>query len=350
MRNGNGAGNPSTLLLRAVLTFVLAAAALKVAAPVAVPVVFSFYLAVLVRPLDMRIRSVLPGKLRRLSLLLTLLVILLAAALIAATVWFGVRQIRDRAPVYADAAARQWNSLLTWMDSHDLPFREAMGQFPGVIDRMVSFATSTVAWIWHGAVLAMIIFFFTTLLLVEWEAWIKRAESAVSGETSAKVVSVVETISVKVRAYLLTRTAVSLISGLSAGLWLWAAGVDLAFVWGFLTFVLNYIPYLGSTLSVIAPSLLAFIQLGFGRAVLAATGLLAIEQIVGMYLEPKMQGRAMRVSPFVLLVSMLFWGWMWGGLGVILSVPLTVTLLAVFSKIDTLEPAAVLMRKRAPEK
>ncbi|HER43062.1 MAG TPA: AI-2E family transporter, partial [Candidatus Eisenbacteria bacterium] len=143
--------------------------------------------------------------------------------------------------------------------------------------------------------------------------------------------------------HIAVRTLLSLVSGLATGLWLWAAGVELAFVWGLLTFLLNYIPSIGSIASAAAPAVFALVQLGPGRALIALAGMLVIEQIVAGIIEPRMQGRAVRLSPFVVLLSLIFWGWVWGIFGMLLSVPLTVTFVVVCSEVESLHWVADIM-------
>ena len=99
-------------------------------------------------------------------------------------------------------------------------------------------------------------------------------------------------------------------------------------VWALLTFALNYIPNLGSIVAVMPPSLMALVQHGPIRGLITLGGLAVIEQVIGNYVDPRMQGRRLQVSPVVVLVALVFWTWMWGVPVALLAVPMTVTLLA----------------------
>ena len=95
---------------------------------------------------------------------------------------------------------------------------------------------------------------------------------------------------------MLIRTVVGVVSGLLATTWLWLLGVDFAPFWGVLFFLLNYLPNIGSIIAGIPPTVLAFVQLGFGWGLLAAGGLIVLEQIMGNFLDPRLQGRTLNVS------------------------------------------------------
>jgi predicted PurR-regulated permease PerM len=102
-------------------------------------------------------------------------------------------------------------------------------------------------------------------------------------------------------------------------------------VWGLVAFVLNYIPTLGSIVAVIPPTLLALIFQGIGRGVATLVGLAVIQVILGNFVDPRLQGHTLKLSPFVALLSIVFWGWVWGIPGALLGIPMTMSLV-VFSQ------------------
>jgi AI-2 transport protein TqsA len=129
------------------------------------------------------------------------------------------------------------------------------------------------------------------------------------------------------------------------GLWIWVLGIDFAFVWGLLFFVLNFVPNIGSIVAAVPPILMAFVQFGPGHALMLAVGLLGIEQFIGNFIDPKIQGRALQVSPAVVLVSIIFWTWAWGVPGAFLAMPITIALMMVFSQVESLQPLAILLSR-----
>lgn len=126
--------------------------------------------------------------------------------------------------------------------------------------------------------------------------------------------------------YMNTKTAISLIEGILVGVWLSILGVDFPIIWGFLVFLLHYVPNVGSFIAAVPPILLAFIEFGIGRAAEAAGGYIAVEFILGNVLEPMLMGRTLGLSTVVVIVSLIFWGSLLGISGVVLCIPLTMTL------------------------
>lgn len=138
------------------------------------------------------------------------------------------------------------------------------------------------------------------------------------------------------RKYLAIKTVVSLATGLSVAVWLWILGVDFPFLWGLLAFLLNYIPNIGSIIAAVPPFLLSIIQLGWGTSFLVAFGYLAVNMVFGNLVEPRYLGRGLGMSTLVVFLSLLFWGWVLGTVGLFLSVPLTMTaIIALKSKPET---------------
>ena len=123
--------------------------------------------------------------------------------------------------------------------------------------------------------------------------------------------------------YLGVKTQVSLITGVLAGVSCWILGIDYPIVWGLLAFLLNYVPTLGSIIAGVPPVLLALVQFGWERALIIAVLYLAINTLMGSVLEPRMMGKRLGLSPLVVFLSLVFWGFVWGPVGMVLCVPLT---------------------------
>jgi predicted PurR-regulated permease PerM len=140
----------------------------------------------------------------------------------------------------------------------------------------------------------------------------------------------------EVRHYLAIKTWISLATGFLVTVFLVSIGLDYAILWGVLAFMLNYIPTLGSIIAAVPAILLAYIQLGGGWAVGVTAGYLAVNLIMGNLIEPRVMGQGLGLSTLVVFLSLLFWGWVLGPVGMVLSVPLTVTLrIALESRQET---------------
>ncbi len=132
------------------------------------------------------------------------------------------------------------------------------------------------------------------------------------------------------------KTAVSIGTGLVVGIWVAVLGVDFPVLWGLLAFLLNYIPNLGSIIAGAPAVLLALIQFGVGRAIVVAAGYVVVNIIFGNLIEPKLMGQRLGLSTLAVFLSLVFWGWVWGPVGMILSVPLTMVVkIALESREET---------------
>jgi AI-2 transport protein TqsA len=123
--------------------------------------------------------------------------------------------------------------------------------------------------------------------------------------------------------YLGIKTAVSLVTGGMAGALCWAAGLDFWPLWGILAFALNYIPVVGSFIAGVPPTILASLMMGTPEAVAVGGGYFLINTFLGNVVEPMLMGRRFGLSTLIVLASVIFWGWLWGPIGMLLAVPLT---------------------------
>ncbi len=126
--------------------------------------------------------------------------------------------------------------------------------------------------------------------------------------------------------YLGIKTLVSMLTGILAYLLTWSLGLDFPQLWGMLAFLLNYIPTIGSIIAAIPAIFVALVQLGFGEATAVMIGFIAINVSFGNIIEPRLMGHGVGISPLVVFVGLFVWGWVFGPVGMLLSVPLTMTL------------------------
>ena len=126
--------------------------------------------------------------------------------------------------------------------------------------------------------------------------------------------------------YLGIKTVVSMATGLTAGVMTWALGLDFPLLWGMLAFLLNYIPTIGSIIAAVPAVLIALVQLGPGEASATAVGFVMINLVFGNLIEPRLMGYGVGISPLIVFIGLVFWGWVFGPVGMLLSVPLTMTL------------------------
>jgi AI-2 transport protein TqsA len=171
-----------------------------------------------------------------------------------------------------------------------------------------------------------------------------KIPKAIGAGHAGRVRGILERINVQVRKYLVIKTVMSLVNGLTVWLVLTVFGVDFAALFGLLAFLLNFIPSVGSVLAAALRVGFAFFQFGtfwtpFWILVLTSGS----DLIMGNLIEPRIMGKGLGLSPLLILFSLLFWGWLWGIPGMILSVPLTAVIKIVCQNISALRPIAVLM-------
>jgi len=148
-----------------------------------------------------------------------------------------------------------------------------------------------------------------------------------------------------IQKYLGMKTLISLAAGFLAGFLCWAAGLDFFVLWGILAFALNFIPVLGSIIAGIPPLLLAFLVAGGPSAIAVGIGYVSINFFLGNFLEPMLMGRRFGLSTLVVIISVLFWGFIWGPVGMLLAVPLTMVLKVMLDNTDELRWIAVAITK-----
>jgi len=147
----------------------------------------------------------------------------------------------------------------------------------------------------------------------------------------------------EIQHYMGIKTVISLATGLLIGIWVGVLGVEFAIFWGLVAFVLNFIPNLGSIIAAVPTTLLAMVQIGVGRGLLVALGYLVVNMVIGNFIEPPLLGRRLGLSTLVVVLSLVFWGWVWGPVGMLLSVPLTMVVKILLENTEEFRWVAVLL-------
>lgn len=292
--------------------------------------------------------------------------LMLAILIVLSAAFFAYQQTADflsddeRMGEYTDRLNDRWDDLKgmpligqSLLDSGATPdgtLDEDLGHM-GVLDEGSGLTDAM------GAVLASVGAFFITgitvlffLLFIIFEASFLpgRIERAYPGGASERVHMIRDQIEASVNTYVVVKTGVGFGTGFCAGIIMLAFGIDLWFTWALLTFLLNYVPYIGSLLATIPPLILGFILLDPVMLMFLGVLLLTNQQLWGNVIETRWAGRALDISPVLLLVVTAFSFWVWGIIGMILSVPLVVILKIVLENIDATRPIAILLSERAP--
>ncbi|MGY8754139.1 MAG: AI-2E family transporter [Candidatus Poseidoniales archaeon] len=192
------------------------------------------------------------------------------------------------------------------------------------------------------------VLFFLIFIIFEAHLLPGRIDRAWPGGTSHRMELITTQIQESVNTYIVVKTGCGFGTALLAGIIMWMYGIDLWFVWAVMTFVFNYVPYIGSLIATIPPIFLGLIILTPPHLMMLIFLLLLNQQVWGNYIETKWAGRALDLSPVVLLLLTAFSFWLWGIVGMVLAVPLFVIVKIVLENIEETRPFAILISERAP--
>lgn len=172
----------------------------------------------------------------------------------------------------------------------------------------------------------------------------RKLNVAFEPEMSAKVVDIIGRIHLQIERYIVTKTLISLITAVLTTIVLFAFNVEFALIWGILTFLLNFIPSIGSAVATVLPVAVTFLQYESYLIIFSVIALLsAIQLVMGSFFDPRLVGRSVNLSPLVVLFSLIFWGWLWGIVGMFLAVPLSVIVKIILENIKSLRFVSILM-------
>ena len=293
-------------------------------ASVFAPLVLALFIIAVAWPLQDWLRSRIP---KLIALAITLIVVVAVCLAFASLIVWGFGRV-GRA-VVTDAARYQalYDNVVVWLDGHGISVAGlwaehfnvgwmllAMRRISGRINTTLSFWLITLTYVILG------------LLEVD---DIRRKIEALGNRDAARVLlDGSAATAVKFRKYILVRTQMSVITGLLVGVFAWATGLQFAVEWGVIAFALNYIPFIGPFIATLFPTLLAMTQFDTWQAVFGTFVCLNIIQfVVGSYVEPRLSGSVLSISPFVVLFAIFFWTFLWGLFGTFIGVPITLAIL-----------------------
>jgi len=351
------------LMVSAALVVVIAG--LRAIKPIALPFVLAIFLSVLSAPLlSWQLRQRVP---KFLAILTTLLANLAVVVMILLLVGGSIRAFSASIPTYQQQMESRARTALDWLESKGIetqqlswllgradgdadgtgegvdgadpedgdgvtpsggepaPSRRASAP-PDPIDLgpILDVVGTTLRSIAELTAMAFLIFLMMVFILSEASGFPRKLQVAL-GWDRAELERMTRARR-EIQRYLGIKTLVSLLTGVLLGFWVGLLGVEFPQLWGLLAFLLNYIPNLGSFIAAAPAVLLALLEMGLGQALLIALGYAAVNVVLGNLIEPHLMGRQFGISTLAVVLSLLFWGWVWGPIGMLLSVPLTMVL------------------------
>ena len=338
--------NPGIKFLFSMACVVVIVWGLKFAAAILLPAAFALFLTVLSLPVMIWLRRHRVPKFSAIAIPL----IMNIAGVVLLILWASssVSQLQTRIPDYYDA----FQALQTsWVESIEARTDIIVSDYVSVelIDpsAIVGLARNTVGWIAQMLSMTFLVFLIMAFMLSEAMVFPDKfhyltGNSSPDEDRLAKVITEVQT-------YLGIKTMMSLATGLVLGSWAYVMNLDFPVLLGLIAFLLNYVPTVGSIIAMIPAVMLSgVLHASVTHAFFVAFGYLVVNTLFGNILEPNLMGRRLGLSTLVVILSLLFWGWAWGPLGALLSVPLTVIVKIWLENTTDLRWVAVLLDKTAP--
>ena len=314
-------GSPVARFLLVMAAFVVLVAGMRAAEQLLVPFFLSLFIAVLCSPplVWLKRRGISSG----FAILIIMAVVVVAGMGIGAIVGSSITDFRQDLPDYQRRLADFTASCLRRVQSWGLDIDVAQLRDSLNLGAALTLAGTTIASLGGVMTNALLILLTVIFILAEEVGFADKLRRAHrNGEAT---LSAIRRFTHSINRYMAIKLVLSLITGILLGVWLWVLRVDYFVLWGLLAFLLNFVPTLGSVLAAIPAVPLALVQLGPGDALLAGLGFIAVNFLIGNLIEPRVMGRGLDLSTLVVFLSLVFWGWVLGPIGMLLSVPLTIT-------------------------
>jgi predicted PurR-regulated permease PerM len=346
----DAAFSPAARILIISAALVVVIAGMKNAAPMLVPFLLSVFIAVISFPLMSRLQQ--SGAPKGVALAIVMLLVVLVGIGMMVLIGTSITDFSHMLPTYQLKISAQWNHFLIWLNGQGIPVADNIKE---MIDPSAAIGLLSSILKGFGNVLtnSFLIMLTVAFILIETAGLTQKflkmnQSSSISDDVSSNDVNSDDAGEVnnaagfpqifveKLRSYMSLKTIFSMITGIIIGLAMWLIGVDYPVLWGVLAFMLNFVPNIGSIIAAVPAVLLTIVQLGLGSAAIVALVYVTVNVIIGSIVEPKYMGKGLGLSALVVFVSLVFWGWILGPVGMLLSVPLTITVkLALDSNTET---------------
>ena len=313
----------TTVVSHAILTMaaiVVVIAGVKAATAIVIPVLLAAFIAILCSPLLSWLERL--GISKGIALFMIISGVLMGAIALVTILGTSIQDFSEDMPAYEAKLQEQMSKSVAWLQEQgvDTSGIESYKVFDaGAIMRYTARTLNGMSGvITNGFLILMIVIF----MLMEASSMPAKLAAAAGGNQEA--LAGFDAFLKSMNRYMAIKTTTSLGTGVLVAVLLIILKVKYAPLWGLLAFLLNYIPNIGSIMAAIPAVLLAFIQLGIWKACGTAVGYIAINIVVGNIIEPRIMGEGLGLSTLVVFLSLIFWGWVLGPIGMLLSVPLTI--------------------------
>jgi predicted PurR-regulated permease PerM len=311
---------------------VIILAGIKSASVIVIPLLLSAFIAIAVSPIiNWSANYKVP---RWLSVTLVILVMVIIGFMLAGLITQSLSEFRANMPIYRE----QLSGELAWIVDKLAIFNVHINLelIRSHFDPAMAMTMATNFITGMGSVLSNVFLILLTVLFMLFEAdSMPRRVHVALADPDMKLIHIDKFLT-SVNQYLVIKMLVSLGTGLFIGVWLYFIGVDHFMLWAVLAFMLNFIPNIGSIIAAVPAIFMAFVEFGLAKAGLAGLGFVIVNMVMGNLVEPRFLGRGLGLSTLVVFISLIFWGWLLGSVGMLLSVPLTMVVkIAMESREET---------------
>ena len=328
----------------AALIIILAAA--RSAQEILLPFLLAVFISIIASaPMTWLQDKKIPAGLAVIIVVVTMISLLFSATLILAG---SIDSFSQSMPAYLERLQGTTDNIVQWFDSIGISLPEAgilSALNPGVAMSLAnSFLGSFTQLLSNTFLIVMTVIF----MLLEASVFTRKINmiSDDSGQTLANI----GCFFASTKHYMAIKAVTSLITGILITIGMMLLGLDNPILWGFLAFLLNFIPTIGSIIAAIPAVLLAFLQLGFASAMFVAIIFLAVNMLIGNIIEPRVMGKGVGLSTLVVFLSMVFWGWLFGPIGMLLSIPLTMFVKIAADENESTRWMAIILSSSVNEK
>ncbi|MDU0999475.1 AI-2E family transporter [Citrobacter braakii] len=312
---------------------------IRVAADIIVPFILALFIAVVLNPVVQRMVKLRIPRVIAVSLLIVIIVMLMV--LLLAYLGTSLNELARTLPQYRSSLVIPLKNLEPWLQRAGIGV--SVDELVKYIDpnAAMTLVTNLLAQLSNAMSSIFLLLLTVVFMLLEVPQLPNKLKQMMSRpiEGMAAIQRAIDSVS----HYLVLKTAISIVTGLVAWGMLAALDVRFAFVWGLLAFALNYIPNIGSVLAAIPPIAQVLVFSGLYNALVVLAGYLVINLVFGNILEPRIMGRGLGLSTLVVFLSLIFWGWLLGPVGMLLSVPLTIIVKIALEQTNGGQSIAVLL-------
>jgi predicted PurR-regulated permease PerM len=326
-------------VLLVLASFVIVVAGMKAAESIIVPFLLAIFISITASPPYFWFQE--KGIPKALALLIVIFLFLIIISLIGLLVGASVNDFTSKIPFYQQKLQTETEAVVNWLIQAEIiepDFKLTEAFNPSIALKIVGDALNQVSNLFANGFLILLTVIFMMLEVSSLPVKLKKIFS--NPDDSIKRV---QSVSQNINKYIAIKTWISLGTGILVYILLLIVGVDYPILWAVLAFALNFIPTIGSMIALIPPVLLTIIQIGFFEALIVLVGYLTINTIMGNILEPKFMGKGLGLSTLVVFLSLIFWGWVLGPIGMLLSVPLTLTIKIALDSSDETRWISILL-------